>query len=260
LEALRSEVIVDGKQLEVLEYRSAHSGIERAAVVMLHEGLGSVSMWRDFPQRLARMCDRRVIVYSRYGHGASEALRESRPAEFMHHEGEVVLPELLERVGTGNPILLGHSDGGSIALLYAAKCPKAITGLILEAPHVFVEEVTVKSIASLRESFASMNLNEKLARHHDHPHEMFRAWTEIWLDPAFRQWNIEDRLPAVQCPVLLIQGEDDEYGTRAQIDAISQRVPKSTSVMLANCGHSPHRDQPEAVLKAIAEFIEPLQG
>jgi pimeloyl-ACP methyl ester carboxylesterase len=176
----------------------------------------------------------------------------------MHHEGEVALPELLERVGVRDPILLGHSDGGSIALLHAAKSPGAVKALILEAPHVFVEGVTVKSIARLRESYANTNLREKLARHHANPDEMFRAWTEIWLDPAFRQWNIEDRLAAVQCPVLLIQGEDDEYGTRSQIDAISQHVPKSTSVMLANCGHSPHRDQPEAVLKTIVGFIDQL--
>ena len=211
MEAQRSELIVDGRRLEVLEYRAADGGSDHPLIVMLHEGLGSISMWRDFPEQLATATHRRVLAYSRYGHGRSDAVREPRTVEFMQHEGQIVLPQLLERMDVGDSLLLGHSDGGSIALLYAAARPNAVKALVLEAPHVFVEELTVKSIRSLRESYESLGLREKLARHHDHPDEMFRAWTGIWLDPAFRSWNIEDRLKAIRCPLLLMQGEDDHY-------------------------------------------------
>jgi pimeloyl-ACP methyl ester carboxylesterase len=256
LEAQRNELIVDEQRLEVLEYPVA--GSNQPPIVMLHEGLGSISMWRDFPERLATVTGRRVLAYSRFGHGRSDVVREPRTVEFMHHEGQVVLPELLRRMAVRTPVLLGHSDGGSIALLCAAARPDSVTALILEAPHVFVENLTVKSIRSLRDAYEGSGLREKLARHHDHPDETFRAWTGIWLDPAFRRWNIEDRLKAIRCPVLLIQGEDDHYGTRAQIDAITSRVANADALMLPDCGHSPHRDQTETVLAAITGFMSGL--
>ena len=260
MEGQRSEAIVDGRRLEVLEYRAADGGSGRPAIVMLHEGLGSISMWRDFPERLATATRGRVLAYSRYGHGRSDAVSEPRTVEFMHHEGEVVLPELLQRFGVRSPVLLGHSDGGSIALLYAAARPDAVKALILEAPHVFVEDLTVKSIRSLRDAYEGAGLREKLARHHEHPDQMFRAWTGIWLDAAFHSWNIKDRLKAIRCPLLLIQGEDDRYGTRAQLDAISSGVATAEVRILPDCGHSPHRDQPETVLAAITGFVNRLNG
>jgi pimeloyl-ACP methyl ester carboxylesterase len=260
-QAHHTSVIVDGKRLEVVEYSSPN----RAAptIVLLHEGLGSISTWRNFPQRLAQFTGSRVVAYSRYGHGRSDPLRESRTIDFMHREAEVVLAEFLERMGVDRPILLGHSDGGSIALLYAAAAhPGAVKALILEAPHVFVEKLNVRSIAKLRESYDKAldktSLRAKLSRHHNHSDEMFHAWTEIWLDPTHRKWNIEDRLDVIRCPLLLIQGKNDEYGTQAQIEAIHRRISQATTRILPDCGHSPHRDQPEATLKAICEFVSQL--
>jgi pimeloyl-ACP methyl ester carboxylesterase len=246
------EWIVDGKRLEILAYPPATG---KPTIVMLHEGLGSVSMWRDFPEHLARTTNCGVLVYSRYGHGHSDALREPRTVEFMHDEAEVGLPELLKLAGVHHPILLGHSDGASICILHAAAFPEIPRAVILEAPHVFVEEVTISSIAKIREEYGKSDLRAKLARHHQHPDEMFHGWTDIWLNPKFRKWNIEQCLDEVRCPVLVIQGHEDEYGTAAQVAAIERRVSYQETLMLSNCGHSPHRDQPQTTLEAIARFV-----
>jgi pimeloyl-ACP methyl ester carboxylesterase len=249
----RDEVIVNGKRLETLAYPATG---DRPTIVMLHEGLGSVSMWKDFPEQLARATRCGVLAYSRYGHGKSERLREKRSVEFMHHEATVALPALLERLGIQRPILLGHSDGASICILYAATFPASSPqALILEAPHVFVEDLAVQSIAKIRTAYETTDLPDKLARHHDHADETFWGWNDIWLDPAFRSWNIEDRLDSIRCPLLAIQGHEDEYGTPAQVEAIKRRVPNAQTLMLPNCGHSPHRDQPEATLQAISQFM-----
>jgi pimeloyl-ACP methyl ester carboxylesterase len=259
LSGIRGEVMVDGHRLETLFYPALDE--TRSTIVMLHEGLGSVSMWRDFPARVAAATQCGVLAYSRYGHGASDALREPRSVGFMHHEATVALPELLRLLHIEKPVLLGHSDGGSIALIYAALAsaqsdlaqPRA---LILEAPHVFVEDVTVESIAKVREVYASTDLRSKLARHHNHVDEMFREWMAIWLDPKFRDWNIEDMLPTVRCPVLVIQGTDDEYGSMAQVAAIRRGVAGAETLLLPECGHSPHRDQTESTLEAIVGFLD----
>ena len=246
--------MADGRRLELLAFDGDAS---RPTIVMLHEGLGSVSTWRDFPARVSQAAGSSVLVYSRYGHGASDRLAQARRADFMHHEAEIVLPELLERLRIERPILLGHSDGGSIALIYAAMPTTAPRGLILEAPHVFVEEMTVRSIAKIREVYASTDLRTKLARHHAHVDETFRGWNDIWLNPEFRKWNIEDRLAGVRCPVQVIQGVDDEYGTMEQVAAIRRgvtQVPVET-LLLPECGHSPHRDRGEQTLEAIVEFV-----
>ena len=188
----------------------------------------------------------------------------------MHHEAGVVLPGLLEALHIERPILLGHSDGGSIALIYAALASASSQGagaqsaparaaqpraLILEASHVFVEDLTVESIAKIRDAYASTDLRTKLGRHHDHLDAMFLEWTKIWLDPKFRDWNIENELQKVRCPVLVIQGTDDEYGTMAQVAAIRRGVKDTETLLLPDCGHSPHRDQPEATLEAIVAFL-----
>jgi pimeloyl-ACP methyl ester carboxylesterase len=173
----------------------------------------------------------------------------------MRHEAEVVLPELLSFAGVRHPILLGHSDGASICILYSAAFPEIPRAVILEAPHVFVEDLTIDSIAKIREEYGKSGLRAGLARHHQHADEMFHGWTDIWLSPPFRKWNIEQRLDAVRCPVLVIQGHEDEYGTAAQVAAIERRVAHRETLMLSNCGHSPHRDQPPATLEAIAKFV-----
>jgi pimeloyl-ACP methyl ester carboxylesterase len=254
----RGEVLVDGKRLETLWIGPADKG--RATIVMLHEGLGSVALWKEFPQRLASRTGCGIFVYSRYGHGNSDKLLEKRPVEFMHHEGEVVLPELLDKLNIRRPILLGHSDGGSIALIFAGKCPGQPRALILEAPHVFVEDLSVASITQAKVTYLTTDLPGKLGRYHQHVDATFWGWNDIWLDPQFRSWNIEEYLPAIRCPILCIQGEEDEYGTIAQLKAIQARVPATEIVMLPNCRHSPHRDQPEATLEKMAEFIAKLTG
>lgn len=225
---------------------------------MLHEGLGSIAMWKAFPQHLAARTGCGVLVYSRYGHGGSDRLTGKRAVEFMHHEAEV-LRELLHQLSIAHPILLGHSDGGSIALIFAGKYPAIPRALILEAPHVFVEDLSVASIAKAKVAYQTSNLRGKLERYHQHVDETFWGWNDIWLHPRFRSWNIESYLSAIRCPILCIQGEQDEYGTITQILAIQERVRGTQILMLPNCKHSPHRDQPEATLKRMAEFVRELE-
>jgi pimeloyl-ACP methyl ester carboxylesterase len=256
-ETLR-EVIVDGKRLETLWL--APQVASAPTIVMLHEGLGSIALWKDFPQTLAERTGCGVVVYSRYGHGASEKQVEERPVTFMHREGEVVLPELLDKLGITRPILLGHSDGGSIALIFAGRYPERARALILEAPHVFVEEFGLASIRAAKVAYETTNLRARLGCYHAHVDATFWAWNDIWLDPQFPEWNIETYLATIDCPVLSIQGEDDEYGTRAQVDTIVARVPGAELLMLAQCGHSPHRDQREATLEKMAEFVKKIKS
>ncbi len=184
LEAKLGEVVVDGRRLETLwlEPRDATA----PTIVMLHEGLGSIALWRDFPHALAARTGCGVLVYSRYGHGESDKQAEKRPVSFMHHEGEVVLPELLDKLGIAHPILLGHSDGGSIALIFAGKYPERVRALILEAPHVFVEDLSIKSIAAAKVAYETTNLRARLGCYHAHVDATFWAWNDIWLDPRFR--------------------------------------------------------------------------
>ncbi|MGA9566711.1 MAG: alpha/beta hydrolase [Candidatus Korobacteraceae bacterium] len=252
------DVVVDGKRLETLWL--APQTAAAPTIVMLHEGLGSIALWKDFPHALAERTGCGVLVYSRYGHGNSEKLTEKRAAEFMHHEGEVVLPELLDELGIARPILLGHSDGGSIALIFAGKYPEGARALILEAPHVFVEDLSVTSIAGAKTAYETTNLRARLGCYHAHVDETFWGWNDIWLDPRFRSWNIEAYLDSIRCPVLCMQGEEDEYGTPGQVEAIRARVPEIEILMLPNCRHSPHRDQREATLARMAEFAAKIKS
>jgi pimeloyl-ACP methyl ester carboxylesterase len=248
------EVVVDGQRLETLWIEPSDPSPE--TIVMLHEGLGSIALWKDFPQRLAVRTACRVLVYSRYGHGNSDKLMKKRPVEFMHHEGEIVLPQLLDKLKIERPILLGHSDGGSIALIFAGRYPERPRALILEAPHVFVEDHGLASIAAAKIAFEATDFRDRLARYHAQVDEVFRGWNDIWLDPRFRSWNIESYLESIRCPVLCIQGEQDEYGTQAQVEAIQAQVPSTEIVMLQDCKHSPHRDQREATLEKMAAFVD----
>jgi pimeloyl-ACP methyl ester carboxylesterase len=254
--ASRGEVIAGGKRLETLWIGPTQPN--RATIVMLHEGLGSIALWKDFPERLAERTGCGVLVYSRYGHGNSDQLMEKRPVDFMHHEGEVMLPELLAKLEIDQPILLGHSDGASISIIFAGKYPDAARCLILEAPHVFVEDLTIASIEQSKVTYQKTDLPAKLDRYHAHVDATFWGWNDIWLDPDFRRWNIESYLAAIRCPVLCIQGEDDEYGTAAQVEAIKAQVPQTEIMMLPDCKHSPHRDQAEQTLDRMAAFIEEI--
>jgi len=249
------EILIDGKRLETLLLSSAANA---PTIVMLHEGLGSIAMWKDFPEQLAQATGFGVLVYSRYGHGKSERLAEKRSVDFMHHEAKVVLPELLRQFEIQQPILLGHSDGASITIIYAGTRPQQVRALILEAPHVFVEDVSIQSIANMRTQFESTDLPQKLARYHDHVEEVFRGWNNIWLDPDFRQWNIEEYLAPITCPVLVIQGQNDEYGTLAQVQAIQRLIPATQTRILPRCGHSPHRDHQALTIQTIAKCVSAL--
>jgi pimeloyl-ACP methyl ester carboxylesterase len=245
--------VVNGKRLETLWISAGKP--ERPTIVMLHEGLGSIALWKDFPEDVGRCTGCGIFVYSRYGHGSSDRLAEKRAVDYLQSEAEIVLPALLAEVGIQRPILFGHSDGASIALIYAGKYPDSPRALILEAPHVFVEDLSVKSIAQAKIAYETTDLSRKLDRYHAHVDATFWGWSDIWLDPHFRSWNIESYLDSIRCPALVIQGEDDEYGTIKQVEAIQARIPSAQVLLLPRCGHSPHRDQKEVILERVAAFV-----
>lgn len=195
----------------------------RPVLVLLHEGLGSLSLWRDFPAELARRTECRVMAYSRLGHGRSDAPERPHTVRFMHEEAEL-LPEILDISGIPEAILVGHSDGGSIAIIAAAEHPGRIRALALEAPHVFVEEISIDSIQRMTRLYDESDLRDRLARHHAHVDVAFRGWSDVWLDPDFRSWNLEAYLPRITCPTLIVQGEQDRYGTLRQVEAIARQV------------------------------------
>jgi pimeloyl-ACP methyl ester carboxylesterase len=232
---------------------------KRAApvLVFLHEGLGSVAMWRDFPQRLCDAVGARGLVYSRPGYGRStpRAAEERWEPNFMHRQAREVLPALLAALQVERPWLFGHSDGGSIALLHAAMFPDALRGAIVLAPHILVEDVSVRSIQQAREAYLNTDLRQRLGRYHEDADSAFWGWNDIWLAPGFRDWSIEEEISAITCPLLAIQGLDDEYGTLEQIRGIQRRVPQAQLLEVPECGHSPHKDQPEAVIEAVKAFM-----
>ncbi|HEY7621560.1 MAG TPA: alpha/beta hydrolase [Solirubrobacteraceae bacterium] len=246
-------VTVDGLAVEVADLPGDGA---RRALVLLHEGLGSVGLWRGFPDQLHEATGRRVLAFSRFGHGRSEPPRAPRTPAFFHEEALEVLPALLEQIDAPEPILVGHSDGASIALIHAGAHP--VAGLVLLAPHVVVEDVTVDAIRETRRQFQAGELRERMARHHDDPDAAFRGWCDVWLDPAFRDWSLEAEAEAVTAPALLVQGADDPYGTLDQLDRIQARVRGPIQRLVLAGGHSPHLDQPQAVVEAIAAFVAPL--
>ena len=223
-------------------------------LVFLHEGLGSVAQWRDFPERLARACGLPAFVYSRTNYGQSSATAPlPRPIRYMHDEA-LLLPEILRAAGISDPILIGHSDGASISILYAADHP--VRGLVLEAPHVFGEEVSFASIARAKEAYETGDLRDRLAKYHANVDAAFYGWNGPWLDPEFRKWNLTDRLPGIEAPILIVQGLADEYGTVAQVEAIRRGAGgKVDATLLEGCGHSPHREKPEETLAAMQAFV-----
>lgn len=241
-----------------------------APLVFLHEGLGSNAMWRDWPRLLCALVGRPGWVYSRRGYGLSEPVPDIRRPSFeadgvrngrlrpdyMHHEAWSVLPALLTQLGVERPVLIGHSDGGTIALLYASRHP--VSACIVMAPHTTVESESIRSIAQAREAFTTGDLRQRLARYHQHVDCAFWQWNDIWLDPAFRDFDIRAACSNITAPVLAIQGEDDPYGTLAQINDIDLPPTQIRRLVLPDCGHSPHRDQTEAVNRRIGSFLEPI--
>lgn len=232
-------------------------------MVFLHEGLGSVSMWRDFPAQLCEAAPCRGLVYSRPGYGQSQALvpHDSWGPDFMHTQALQVLPALLDALQLHQPVLLfGHSDGASIALLLAAHAPQRVCALVAVAPHVFVEDKTVAGIARLQTEPLRTQLLASLARHHAHPTQLLDQWTGAWLAPAFRAWSITETIANVRCPLLAVQGSDDEYGTMAQVDDLVQRTEATEWMEIDNCGHWPHRDHAPQLLARACAFLQRLQG
>jgi pimeloyl-ACP methyl ester carboxylesterase len=226
------------------------------ALVLLHEGLGSISSWRDFPSALQRGTGRRVIAFSRFGHGHSQPPPKPRTPEFFHQEALEVLPRVLRELGASDPVLVGHSDGASIAVIHAGR--HAVTGLALLAPHVVVEAVTLAAIRETREAYLDGDLRKRLARHHDDPDAAFWGWCNVWLDPSFRTWSIEADAARVAAPTLLIQGADDPYGTLDQLDRIEARVRGPVTRLVVPGGHRLHRERPQALVVAIAAFADGL--
>lgn len=249
----------DGRRLEYRWFGPQPQ--EAPTLVFLHEGLGCVSMWKDFPDRVVAATGLGALVYSRAGYGKSDPAELPRSLRYMHDEGLIVLPQILKQTGIKQAILVGHSDGGSIAIICAggngASCVQA---LILLAPHVFTEELNVKGIRAAAHNYRTTNLREKLARYHgERVDEAFWGWNDIWLHPDFWHWNIEEYLPAIRLPTLLIQGQQDQYGTRQQLTSIESQIGGPVRrVMLADCGHSPHQDQAEVTVAAMVAFVRGL--
>lgn len=228
-------------------------------LVFLHEGLGCVAMWHDFPRQVAQLTGCRVLTYSRAGYGSSDPCQLPRPLSFMHDEGLRVLPKILAEAEIQKAILVGHSDGASIALINAGGIVDArIQGLILMAPHVFVEEITLASIRDARTAYETTDLRQRLARYHgDNVESAFLGWNQAWLDPDFLNWNLETYLPQIEVPVLLLQGEEDNYGTIRQLEKITEQLPQQAEMaLLPECGHSPFRDRPSETLQLIADFLQ----
>lgn len=251
------ELTIEGRSLQL---EIAWVGSDDAAapvMVFLHEGLGSVAMWKDFPDALCRKLGLRGLVYSRPGYGASSprAHDEHWEPDFLHVQAQEVLPALLNKLEVKNPWLFGHSDGASIALLFAAHFPSVPAGVIAVAPHIMVEDISIASIRIARDAYLQQGLRERLARYHRDVDSAFFGWNTIWLAPAFRDWNIQAELSTIRCPLLAIQGEDDEYGSLQQVFGIRDKLPATQVVVLLACGHSPHRDQPEKLTDAVQQFV-----
>ena len=240
---------VRGKKIEARHI--GHPG--GPTLVFLHEGLGSVGLWRDFPKQLAEATGLPAFVYSRAGYGQSDAAPMPRSVRYMHEEAEL-LPEVLDTAGVEDPVLIGHSDGASISIIHAGSGGKA-RALVLLAPHVFTEEMGLRSIAGAREAYERGDLRQRLAKYHRDVDAAFWGWNRAWLDPEFGKWNLEEFLPRIAAPILVVQGDQDEYGTKKQINAIQRGARSVEVLLLPQCGHSPHRDRPEAALHGIAGFL-----
>lgn len=230
-------------------------------LVFLHEGLGCTAMWHDFPDQVVTDTGLPGIVYDRTGHGRSQINHRPRDKHYLHVEAQDILPRLLEHLQIERAILIGHSDGGSIALLAAAACPDRIAGIVTEAAHVFVEPLTLQGIRETVAAYEPRHLEQRLARYHGtKARGLFFAWADTWQSASFRNWNIEDCLGGIQCPALVIQGRDDPYGSPRQVQSIVAGIgSQATAMLIPACGHAPHRDTPEPVREAIAEFVRPLR-
>ncbi len=243
-----------------LEYKWINPKLDNAPVILfLHEGLGSISMWRNWPQQVCDALSCRGLVHSRYGYGNStvRSPNERRSINYLQQEAKYDLPMFLEAVGLANEqvIIYGHSDGGSIALLFASYFPEHTRAIAVAAPHIFVEDVTLEGIEAAKEIYLTTNLKERLGRHHKDPESVFWSWNDTWLEPEFSKWNIEQEVAKITTPVLALQGIDDEYGTLEQIYGIQRLLPQTQVLAIPDCAHSPHKDQPQVVIQALKSFL-----
>lgn len=243
---------------ELIQPRGGKS--RKPSLVFLHEGLGSIGQWRDFPERMCAATGCTVLVYERWGHGDSDPLTGPRKPNYLHEEALISLPEVLAQCGIKKPVLIGHSDGGSIALLFAGAYPQNVLGVVTEAAHVFVEAINLAGIRRAAEAFRHTDVKKRLARYHgDNTESMFQGWADTWLSPGFRDWNIMECLPRIVCPLLAIQGIEDEYGTPAQVEAIVNKVSgRAKGLMIYDCGHIPHIQAKEKVFSETINFISEL--
>jgi pimeloyl-ACP methyl ester carboxylesterase len=249
-----------GKRLEWVAFGKPPQG-DIPVIVMLHEGLGCVALWRDFPRRVSEATGLPVFAYSRAGYGRSDPADLPRPLDYMTHEAVDVLPEVLAAIGAARYLLLGHSDGGTIAAEYAGRVEDfRIRGLILMAPHFFTEPMGLTEIGRARDAFLATDLAERMAKYHDDPEATFRGWNDVWLDPRFRCWSVAEVIEYIRIPMLVIQGRQDQYGTEAQVDEVvrSSYAPVEVA-LLDDCRHSPQFDQPDRALAAIAGFVTRLE-
>jgi pimeloyl-ACP methyl ester carboxylesterase len=258
-ETPKSPMIVQGKALEFSCFGPAPE--VAPTIVLLHEGLGSVALWRDFPQELAEATGCGVFVYSRDGYGQSDKVELPRPLDYMTREATEVLPDVLSAIGFQHGILAGHSDGATIAAIYAGSVEDfRVRGLILMAPHFFTEPMGLDAIARAKADYETGNLKQRLARYHRDPDNAFHGWCDSWLDPGFADWNVAEVIDYFRIPVLTIQGRQDQYGTLAQIEEIQSRIYSPLDVaILEDCGHAAHRDQPKQTMAAIADYVARLQ-
>jgi pimeloyl-ACP methyl ester carboxylesterase len=255
------DIFAGGKKLEAVWHRSIQKNVP--TIVMLHEGLGSVSAWRDWPAELARETGFDVFVYSRAGYGNSDPVTLPRPLTYMHHEADDVLPEVLAQTKIQKCILLGHSDGASISILHVGgkSRSESILGIVLLSPHVFCEDLSVTSIEKSRDAYVNGDLKSRLTKYHRDVDNAFWGWNGVWLDPEFRNWNIEDRLPKIDLPTLVIQEDNDPYGTLAQVDAIEHSVTGSKDILvLKGNGHFPQKDCHDETTRAVVDFARAALG
>ena len=259
IEGEPSSITVNGKQLEAICYGPPPG--EAPTIIMLHEGLGCVALWRDFPQKLSRETGFGVFVYSRTGYGKSDLAQLPRPLNYMTREAADILPQVLNAIGFQRGILLGHSDGASIAAIYAGSVSdQRIRGLVLIAPHFFTEPQGLASIREAKEIFATTDMKQKMVKYHNNPQATFEGWNDAWLHPDFKDWNIADAIDHWRIPVLAVQGKQDQYGTLAQIDEIKSRIYSPLEVtILENCKHSPHLEKPQETLATISDFCTTLE-
>lgn len=246
-----------GRQLNARWLRHKRPASPEPVLVLLHEALGCIAMWKDLPAVLAQLTGCDLLVYERFGHGHSAPLPEAASGgDYLTYEAWQVLPELLRQCGIERPLLIGHSDGGTLALMYAARFPQQVAGVVSEAAHLFVDELSLAGIRAAKRTFKETRLLERLAKYHADPEPIFRRWTEIWLTPEFAVWSIEDLLAQIDCPLLAIQGEEDEYGTSRQVEALVAGVSgPAQALLIPECQHIPHFQAQQTFLEAVSAFV-----